>query len=55
MAKKILKVTIVAETEIETDMYAGLTDEGIKNIEGANWLDWILDNVISEKIELLDP
>jgi hypothetical protein len=56
MAKKILRVTVVAEYEIDTDWYAAdLNEEGIKNIEGENWYEWILDNIKSEKIELLDP
>lgn len=55
MAKKILTVTIVAEVEIDTDWYnSEISDEGIKNIEGGSWLDWIGDHVKSEKIELRD-
>jgi hypothetical protein len=57
--KKIIRVTVVAEIEVDTDMFADdITDEGIKNIEGENWPEWITDilcDIKSEKIEIFDP
>jgi hypothetical protein len=52
MAKKILRVEVIAEMEVDTDWYDGLTDEGIINVEGNNWIEWIGENRISEKITL---
>jgi hypothetical protein len=53
--KKILTVKIVAEMEVDTLWYDdSLTDEGIKNIEGNNWIEWIGDHVISEDISIRD-
>ena len=54
MSKKILRIEIVAEMEVDTDWYGDLDDEGIKNFEGSNWIEWIGDNYISEKITLGD-
>jgi hypothetical protein len=52
MAKKILRVEVIAEMEVDTDWYDGLNEEGIINVEGNNWIEWIGDNYISEKITL---
>jgi len=54
MSKKIIRVIIVAEQEIDTNWYDGLTDEDIKNTEGEMWPEWAPNHVKSEKIELLD-
>ena len=56
MAKKIIRVSVVAEVVVDTDWYVDeITDEGIKNIEGATWQEWIGDHIKSEKIEIFDP
>jgi hypothetical protein len=62
VSKKIVTVKIVAEIEVDSDWYDdSLTDEGIKNIEGNNWIEWIGDHVpyhhiqtISEDISIRD-
>jgi hypothetical protein len=60
MAKKIVRVTIVAEIEVDLDSYpeGQRSDEDIKFLELNNWPEWICDilcDIKSEKCEVFDP
>lgn len=56
--KKILKLEIIAEIEIDTDYYPNdIDDQGIINIEKEHWHEWILDenvNMIKEFLSIKD-
>ena len=54
--KKLIRVTIVAECEIDDSNYnkENITNDEIKKIEGEFWPEWILDKIISENIEVKD-
>ena len=59
MSKKIVRVEVIAEMEVDTDWYPdwcdeGITNKDIKKIESESWLEWIGDNLISEKISVRD-
>ena len=58
MSKKIVRVEVIAEMEVDTDWYGNgktVTDNEIKKAEGDNWIEWIGDNfIISEKISVRD-
>ena len=60
MAKKIVRVTVVAEVEVDTDSYpeGQRSDEDIRALELSNWPEWICDiicEIKSEKCEILEP
>lgn len=60
MAKKIVRLTVVVETEVDIDNYpeGQRSDEDIKTLELNNWPEWILDitsEIKSEKCEVFDP
>jgi len=54
--KKLIRVTVVAECEIDDACYdkENITDEEIIKIESGFWPEWILDNIKSEKVEVKD-
>jgi hypothetical protein len=54
MAKKIVRVEVVAEQEVDTEWYEDNTDDGIIEAEAENWQEWIVDNVVSEEVTIRD-
>ena len=53
--KKIVRVEIVAELEIDTDWYPkGYTDEQILDDEKHNWHEWVHENYISDEFSIRD-
>lgn len=55
--KKKLRLTVVAELEIDTEWYGepGDIDEHIIAVEFDNWAEWITGHVTSEDIEITSP
>lgn len=45
-----MRYTLVAELEIDTDWYDEKTEKAIKEVEKKNAIEWVFDNVVSEKI-----
>ena len=54
MSKKIVTVKIVAEIEVDSEWYDNGSDEGIKEAESDNWIEWIDEHIISEEISVKD-
>jgi len=55
--KKIVRVEVAAEIEIDTEWYGTGTDrsdETILELEKNNWQEWIVDHVVSEKLSIRD-
>ena len=52
MAKKIIRLEIVAEMEVNTDWYDDSSDESIMEHEKNSWIEWIGEKYISEKITI---
>jgi hypothetical protein len=56
--KRKVRVTVVSEVEVDSEWYEedeDATDAEILAAEEVNWQEWVLDNVVSEEIEVLDP
>lgn len=52
--KKVIKVEVVAEIEVDAEFYEGMSNDEIATLEMENWQEWILENVISDKITVTD-
>ena len=55
--KKIIRLELIVETEVDSDWYEdSLDDEGILSIETENYPEWIFDNsdFIDEKLTIRD-
>lgn len=50
MAKKIIRLTITAEMEIDTCWYDKRTDDYIKKYEKLHYKEWFFDHIIDKKI-----
>ena len=53
MLKKI-KVFVEAEIVVDQRLYGDMSNDEIAAIEGKQWQEWILDQVVSEKITVTD-
>lgn len=52
--KKIVRVELVAEVEVDTDWYDDKSEEGMIKIEENHFNEWILDEIVSHKISFRD-
>ena len=50
--KKIVTYTLVAEMEVDTNWYDDESDSAIKKAEKDNAVEWVFDNIKSEKITI---
>lgn len=52
--KKLIRVTVVSEIEVDADEYENMSNDEIIDAEKQYWQEWILDHVVSERIAVTD-
>lgn len=52
--KKIVRVEIISECVVDTDWYEDSSDEGMIKDERAHSHEWVLDNILSQKVTIKD-